>query len=91
MRYPPRLLAATSIATVALFQTQARAAAPGCAEITAQACVTLAISAMGGRQKLESVHSVRLDVVSHTALMEQSYRQSRSSPLTSATRPRLTS
>jgi glyoxylase-like metal-dependent hydrolase (beta-lactamase superfamily II) len=76
MRYPPRLLAATSIATVALFQAQARAAAPGCADITAGACVTLAISAMGGRQKLESVHSVRLDVVSHTALMEQSYRQS---------------
>jgi hypothetical protein len=30
---------------------------------------------MGGRPKLEAIRSLRLDVISHTALMEQSYRQ----------------
>lgn len=35
----------------------------------------MATEAMGGRQKLESVQSARLQFISHTALMEQSYRQ----------------
>jgi glyoxylase-like metal-dependent hydrolase (beta-lactamase superfamily II) len=76
MRYPLRLLAVTSIVTVASFQAQAHTpGAPGCADITSAACVTLAIDAMGGLQRLKGIQSVRVDVVSHTALMEQSYRQ----------------
>ena len=47
----------------------------GCGS-TAKDCVALAISAMGGRERLESVKSVRVDLIGHTALMEQSYRQS---------------
>ena len=48
---------------------------PGCAGSTPKECVTLALDAMGGRQKLDAIHSIQLDVISHTALMEQSYRQ----------------
>lgn len=59
MRYPLCLLAVTSIVTVACFQAQAHTAgAPGCADITAAACVTLAIDAMGGAPEAER-HSER--------------------------------
>jgi len=47
---------------------------PGCAQVSAQ-CVGLALDAMGGRDKLEKLTSVRLQTVSHTLLTEQSYRQ----------------
>lgn len=50
-------------------------AAPGCANIGAKECVEQALTAMGGRDRLEALKSVRLEVVGHTALMEQSYRQ----------------
>jgi hypothetical protein len=30
---------------------------------------------MGGRERLEQVKSVRLQIIGHTLLMEQSYRQ----------------
>jgi hypothetical protein len=50
-------------------------AAPGCAQLSAQQCVGLAMGAMGGRDKLEKLNSVRLQTVSHTLLTEQSYRQ----------------
>lgn len=49
---------------------------PGCNRIDAKQCVELALTAMGGRERLEALKSVRLEVVGHTALMEQSYRQS---------------
>jgi hypothetical protein len=49
--------------------------APGCEKIEAKECVSLAIDAMGGRQKLEAIQSASSDVIGHTALMEQSYRQ----------------
>ena len=46
-----------------------------CRELTPKACVEHAMDAMGGRAKLEAIHSLELDVIGHTALMEQSYRQ----------------
>jgi hypothetical protein len=48
---------------------------PGCAGVSAQQCVSLALDAMGGREKLEELTSVRLQTVSDTLLTEQSYRQ----------------
>jgi hypothetical protein len=48
---------------------------PGCAQVSAQQCVGLAMDAMGGREKLQKLNSVRLQTVSHTLLTEQSYRQ----------------
>jgi hypothetical protein len=54
---------------------QAQPGTPGCDGLAARECVALAQTAMGGAQKLADVHSVRLDVISHTTVMEQSYRQ----------------
>ncbi len=48
---------------------------PGCANQTAKQCVGLALDAMGGRDRLEQVKNVRLEIIGHTLLMEQSYRQ----------------
>jgi hypothetical protein len=52
------------------------ASAPGCADESAQQCVTAAIEAMGGREALLQVASIRLQTIGYTELMEQSYRQS---------------
>ncbi len=49
---------------------------PGCDQESAQQCITAALEAMGGRERLQQVASVRLQTVGHTLLMEQSYRQS---------------
>jgi hypothetical protein len=49
--------------------------APGCDHLSPQQCVRAALEAMGGSDRLESLKSVRLQIVSHTLLMEQSYRQ----------------
>jgi hypothetical protein len=49
--------------------------APGCAQLTAQQCVGVAMDAMGGRDKLEKITNLRKQTVSHTLLAEQSYRQ----------------
>ena len=38
-------------------------------------CLELALQAMGGRERLESIRNLRLEEMGHTALMEQSYRQ----------------
>ena len=51
------------------------APAPGCAHESPQQCVTAALEAMGGRDRLQQVTSIRLQTVGHTLLMEQSYRQ----------------
>lgn len=51
------------------------AAAPGCDGLSPQQCLSLALDAMGGRDRLEKLTSVRLQTVSHTLLTEQSYRQ----------------
>ncbi|HEV8042335.1 MAG TPA: MBL fold metallo-hydrolase [Bryobacteraceae bacterium] len=49
--------------------------APGCASQNAKQCVGLALDAMGGRERLEQVKSLRLQIIGHTLLVEQSYRQ----------------
>ncbi|GAB2539964.1 MBL fold metallo-hydrolase [Rhodanobacter koreensis] len=48
---------------------------PGCERLDVHACLDLALAAMGGRDKLAGIHNVQLDVIGHTALTEQSYRQ----------------
>jgi hypothetical protein len=49
-------------------------AAPQCAP-TPRQCVALALSAMGGRERIEAVKALELEGVQHTLLVEQSYRQ----------------
>jgi hypothetical protein len=57
-------------------QTSGQAAGgPGCDHLSPQQCVGAALEAMGGRDRLEMLKSVRLETISHTLLMEQSYRQ----------------
>jgi hypothetical protein len=51
------------------------AAQPGCEQLDARFCLDLALTAMGGRDKLAAISNVQLDVIGHTALTEQSYRQ----------------
>ena len=41
----------------------------------ARHCLELAMAALGGRPRLESIESARLDILSNTLLAEQSYRQ----------------
>jgi len=48
---------------------------PGCDHLNPHQCVLAALEAMGGRDRLEALKSVRVQTVSHTLLMEQSYRQ----------------
>jgi len=48
---------------------------PGCVHESPQECVAAALQAMGGRERLQQVTSIRLESVGHTLLMEQSYRQ----------------
>lgn len=49
--------------------------APGCAHESPQQCVGAALEAMGGRDRLQQVTSVRLQTDGNTLLTEQSYRQ----------------
>ena len=51
------------------------AAAPGCADKSAKQCIELALDAMGGRARLQYLKNVQLQNISHTLLVEQSYRQ----------------
>jgi hypothetical protein len=51
------------------------ASTPGCDRLTPAACLEQSLTAMGGRPKLEAIRSLKVDAISHTALMEQSYRQ----------------
>jgi hypothetical protein len=48
---------------------------PGCASESASQCVDLALTAMGGREPLAHLKSLRFQTAGHTMLMEQSYRQ----------------
>lgn len=48
---------------------------PGCEDLSALQCVSLAIDAMGGHERLQQVTSLRLQTIGHALLMEQSYRQ----------------
>src|SRR5580658_2763602 len=63
------------VLAVVLWMPAFSAEGPGCASQTAKQCVGLALDAMGGRERLEQVKSVRLEIIGHTLLMEQSYRQ----------------
>jgi hypothetical protein len=49
-------------------------AAPQCAP-TPRDCAAVALIAMGGRDRIEAVKSLRLEAAQHTLLVEQSYRQ----------------
>jgi hypothetical protein len=61
---------------VSTIQAQQIAASnPGCEHQSAKECLNLALGAMGGRERLREVRSVRLETIGHTLLMEQSYRQ----------------
>jgi hypothetical protein len=51
------------------------AGGPGCDHESAKQCLDLALEAMGGRERLQQVKSVRLQYIGHTLLAEQSYRQ----------------
>lgn len=58
------------------FTPHARAVeTPGCNELAAPNCISLALDAMGGEEKLKSIRNIQLDIAAHTALMEQSPRQ----------------
>jgi len=54
---------------------QAGADHPGCEGMDAKQCVSLAMTAMGGRAALAAISNEQLDIVDHTLLTEQSYRQ----------------
>ena len=72
----PRPLIVLSAAGIFSMQVQAAApSTPGCEGLSPAACLAQGLTAMGGRERLEAIHSIRLDVISHTQLMEQSYRQ----------------
>ena len=47
----------------------------GCGDKSPKQCLELALDAMGGRDRLQQVKSVRLHTIGHTLLAEQSYRQ----------------
>jgi hypothetical protein len=51
------------------------AAAPGCVHESPGECLTQAMEAMGGRESLQKLASVRVQTIGHTLLTEQSYRQ----------------
>jgi hypothetical protein len=48
---------------------------PGCERQSAKECLSLALEAMGGRERLREVKNIRLRTIGQTELMEQSYRQ----------------
>jgi hypothetical protein len=52
-----------------------QAAANDPCRTNAQACISAAIDAMGGREKLESVKTLSYESLAYTELTEQSYRQ----------------
>src|SRR5579864_1443916 len=46
-----------------------------CRKLNAAGCADLALIAMGGRERLEAIRTIRSESVGHTSIMEQSYRQ----------------
>lgn len=74
-----RGLLATAIAVSLSAPAMAMAATPttrpGCENVSAQDCLGLSLTAMGGRDRLAAIHNVQLEVIGHTLLTEQSYRQ----------------
>jgi hypothetical protein len=70
------LLVASTLWMAADIQaSESSASSPGCGDKTPKQCVDLALEAMGGRERLQQVKSVRLHTIGHTLLTEQSYRQ----------------
>ncbi|MEP6546248.1 MAG: MBL fold metallo-hydrolase [Gammaproteobacteria bacterium] len=70
------LLAVSGLCAAMTIQAREKlAATPGCALQSPQQCVTAALEAMGGRERLQQLTSIRLQTVGHTLLVEQSYRQ----------------
>jgi hypothetical protein len=55
--------------------SDAPSGAATCARQTPQQCLDAGLAAMGGRERLEQLRSVRLQTIGHAALPEQSYRQ----------------
>ena len=70
------LLAALGLWVAVTHADEKSAGAPGCAHETPQQCVAAALEAMGGREGLLQLTSIRMQTVGHTLLVEQSYRQS---------------
>ena len=68
----PAAISATALADGALAPGESH---PGCETVAAKGCVELAIHAVGGRAKLAGIRNERADIVGHTLLTEQSYRQ----------------
>ena len=66
---------AMAAASIALPAAAAESPHPGCEGLDARQCVDLAITAMGGRAALAGISNEQIDLVSHTLLTEQSYRQ----------------
>jgi hypothetical protein len=64
-----------SVAAAGAASAEKPVLAPGCPHESAQQCVTAALEALGGRDRLQQVTNVRLQTVGHTLLAEQSYRQ----------------
>ena len=54
-------------ANAAVHTHEKAAVAPGCAQESPQQCITAALEAMGGRERLQQVSSVRLQTVGHSA------------------------
>ena len=70
------LLAVSGLcAAAAVHAKEKLSATPGCDHESPQQCVAGALEAMGGRERLQQLSSVRLQTVGHTLLVEQSYRQ----------------
>ncbi|THD59319.1 hypothetical protein [Phenylobacterium sp.] len=68
------LLGCSALTATAVLAAPA-AAHPGCEGIDARQCVGLALTAVGGRERLAAIANARFDIAEHTALTEQSYRQ----------------
>ena len=56
-------------------ETRPAVSHPGCEALDASECLERALDAMGGRERLAAIKTMRLDAIGHTALNEQSYRQ----------------
>lgn len=76
--WPLKIFLTTLFIACSLVAAQAKdtpAINPGCEHETAEQCLNLALEAMGGRERLQQISTVRWQFIGHTLLMEQSYRQ----------------
>lgn len=64
------LIAAISVSVAGGSVAAARQCAP-----TPKQCAEFALAAMGGRERIEAVKTLKLEGIQHTLLVEQSYRQ----------------